>query len=133
MISGRGSSALVWIKVIQWCGKKVRVVLNVTGKDLDWSSNSAEKVFDQMGHRILVGGSIKLEFLLEFCQFKEHRFGFIGHRISEVWNGLNYVVDGIFERISWLNWCVGRLRGESEYGDRISNSKSNCWVYTGRV
>ena len=26
---------------------------------------------------------------------KEHRFGFVGHRRSEVWNSLNYVVDGI--------------------------------------
>ena len=88
MSSENGSSALVYIKAIQWCGKKSQVVLKVPGEDIDW------KLFSRMGHVRLVVGSSKLEFLPDLRQLKEHRFGFTGHRSSEVCNVLNYVIDG---------------------------------------
>ena len=69
------SSMLVCIKVNQWCGKKIRVVLKVPDEELYWISNRAEKVFYWMGQGILVGGGIKNYFLPEFFQFKEHHFG----------------------------------------------------------
>ena len=94
------SSALVWIKVIQWCGKKGSVILTVPVEELYWSSNRMEKVFSQMGHGRFVDGSTNFEFLLEFCQLKEQFFGLIGHKRSEVWNVINDVIDRIFEHLS---------------------------------
>ena len=49
-----------------------------------------------MGHISLVGGGRNLDLLPEFHQLKDHRFEFVGQRISEVWNGLNDVVGGKF-------------------------------------
>ena len=65
MSSGSGSSALVYIKVIQWCGNKVRVVRKVPGEDIDYIINRRDKVFDQIRHVRLVGGNRNLEFLTE--------------------------------------------------------------------
>ena len=76
----------------------------------------------------LLGGGSNIEFLLELLQLKEHIFGSVGHIISEVCNGLNDVIDGIFECLSWLNWCVNRLRGASVAGGSISMSMRGCWV-----
>ena len=101
--SGSVSSVLVWMKVNQWCGNKIWLVLKVLGEDIYRSSNHTDKVFSLIGYKILVGVGINLEFLSEFRQLKEHRFGFVGHKISEVWNGLNDFVDGIFERLGWLS------------------------------
>ena len=56
-----------------------------------------------MGHGSVVGGSSNIELLPDFRQLKEHCFEFIGHICSEVWNGLNDVVDGIFEHLGCLN------------------------------
>ena len=84
MSSGRGSSALLWIKVIQWCGKKLRVAPKVPDDELDRISNHAEKVFYWMGNGSLVGGIINIEFLPELRQLKEHRFRFVGHISSEI-------------------------------------------------
>ena len=50
MISGTGSSALVWIKLNQWCGDKGQVFLKVPGEELYWSSNCVENIFDRIGH-----------------------------------------------------------------------------------
>ena len=97
-------------------------------EDLDRRINSAEKVFDRVGHGILVGGSSNLEFLPEFLHLKEHCFGFIGHISIKVWNGLNTFVDGVFERISWLNWCVSRKWGWSVTGIIRRVNKSGRWV-----
>ena len=66
MSSVGGSSALVYIKVINWCGRKGHVVLNVTSEEFDWRSNFAEKVFAWMGFGGLVGGRSNLELLSEF-------------------------------------------------------------------
>ena len=71
------SSMLVCIKVNQWCGKKIRVVLKVPDEELYWISNRAEKVFYWMGHGSLLDGGRNLEFLPEFHQFKENRFGVV--------------------------------------------------------
>ena len=86
-----------------------------------------------MGYGILVGIGSNLEFLPEFHQLKEHRFGFIGHRRIELQNGFNDVVDGIFERFSWVNWCVIRHRGWSVAGNIIRKRNTGCWVYTERI
>ena len=109
--SNSSSSVLVQIKVNQWSGNKVRVLINDPGEQFDRRSNYADKVFAWMGHGILVGGGRNLEFLLEFRYFKDYRFWIVWYIISEVQNGLNDVADGIFERLSWLNWCVDRHRG----------------------
>ena len=100
------------------------------GEDIDGSINHTEKVLIRMGHGIMIGGSKNLEFLLEFHQLKEHRFGFIGHRRIELHNGFNDVVDGIFERFSWVNWCVIRYRGGGVAGERRRKIKSGCLVHT---
>ena len=84
MSRGSGSSMIVWLKVNHWCGKKIRVVLKVPVEDLDWSIKCTEKLFVWIGHGKFVGGGSKLEFLPEFRQLKEHRFGFVGHRSSDV-------------------------------------------------
>ena len=47
------------------------------GEELGHSSNHVEKLLSRMGNDSLVGRSSKLEFLPEFRQSKEHRFGFI--------------------------------------------------------
>ena len=60
-----------------------------------------------MEHGGLLFGSIILELLPEFLHLKEHCFGLIGNRRSEEGNGLNDVVDNIFEFLSWFNCCVG--------------------------
>ena len=96
MSSGSGSSAIVWIKVNQWRGKKRRMVLKVTGEEIYWDSDGTEKVFAPMGYGSLVCGVSNLEFLPEVLQLKEHRFGVAGNRSSEVWNGFNDVIDGMF-------------------------------------
>ena len=67
-MSGKiGSSALVWIKVVQWCGRKGRVVLMVSSEEFDRKINQAEKLFDWMEDGGLVGRSSNLEFLPDFC------------------------------------------------------------------
>ena len=131
--SGRGSSVLVWLKVIQWCVRKGRVVLNVPGEELDCISNCAEKVFSWVGNGGLVGGSINLKFLPDFRQLKDHYFGFIWHSIREEVNSLNDVIGNSLEFLSWLNWSVSRHMGGIFSGYFISNRKSGLWVYTGRV
>ena len=80
MSSGSGSSTRIWTKLIQWCGKKVRMVLKVTVEELGWSSNRSDNILAQMGHGGLVSGSSNLELLPDFCQLKDHCFGFIVHR-----------------------------------------------------
>ena len=70
------------------------------GKELDKSSNQEEKVFYRMGPGSLVGGSRNFEFLPEIHQLKDHLFGFVGHRSSEIWNGITDVFDEIFECFS---------------------------------
>ena len=60
------------------------MVMKVPGKEIDQISNCAEKVFDCMGHENLVDGVSNLEFLPESHQLKEHCFGLVGHRISDV-------------------------------------------------
>ena len=45
-----------------------------------------------------------------------------------MWNGLNDVVDGLFERLSWFNWCVNRHRGGSVVGGSIRIMISGSWV-----
>ena len=81
-----------------------------------------------MGHISLVGGVSNLELLPEFLQLKEHCFGFVGKRRSELWNGHNDVVDRIFECLSCFNWCVNRHMGGSVAGDSRRVSKSVHWV-----
>ena len=103
MVSNNISIALVWIKVIQWCGNKRRVVLKVPGEELDWRSELMEKLLAWMGHGSLLGGGRKIEFPPELCQLKEHRFRFEVHRSNEVCNILNDAVGDIFEYLSWFN------------------------------
>ena len=66
------------------------------GKDLDWSSNCVDKVFDRTGHGGLVCGSRNLELLPKFLHIEDHCFGLIGHRCSEEGNGLNDIADDSF-------------------------------------
>ena len=128
MSSVSSSSALVWIKVIQWCGKKEQVVLTLPGKELDWSSNNSQKVFTCMGQGSLVCKTSNLEFPLEFRQLKDQCFGFLGHRSSEVWNGINNAADVIFERLGWFNWCGNRHIGGSVSRDSRRIRNSGFWV-----
>ena len=86
------------------------MILKVPHEKLDSISNQAEKLFDWMGHGILVGGGSNNDLLTEFRQLKEHPFGFAGHRKIEIWNGLNDAVGSIFERLSWFNWFVNKHR-----------------------
>ena len=81
-----------------------------------------------MVHVSKVGEGSKSELLLEFRQLKEHRFGSVGQRSSEVCNGLNDVVDGIFECLSCFNRCVNRHRGGSVAGDNRRVRNSGRWV-----
>ena len=110
MGSNSGIIALICLKAIQCCGGKVRVVLKVPDEELGWISNCAEKTFTRIWHGILVGGSGNLYFLSDFCELKEHCFRFIGYIISKVCNGINDVVDCIYEHISWFIFCVNRHR-----------------------
>ena len=66
MSSGSGGSALFCFKAIEWCGKKVWLILKVPGEELGQSSNRVEKVFYWTVNGSLVGGSINLRFLAEF-------------------------------------------------------------------
>ena len=104
------------------------MVLKVPGEELDWSSNCVDILFDIMGHRSLVDVSSNRELLMEFCQLKENLFGSIGHRRSEVWNGLNDVFDGIFESLSCPNWCFSMHRGGSVDGYIIRKRNSGGWL-----
>ena len=76
------------------------MVLTLPGKKFDCSSACVEKEFAWMGHSILVGGGSNLEFLLESRYFKDYLLGVLGYRKSEVCDGLNDVVDGIFKSLS---------------------------------
>ena len=66
VFSSRGSSELISIKVNQWSGNKIWVVLKVPGEELDQTINHAEKVFDCMGNGSLVGRYSNIYFLSEF-------------------------------------------------------------------
>ena len=127
------SSAIVWIKANQWCGKKMILDLKVSGEDFDWSSNRVQKAFDRMGHGRLVGGGSNLEFLPEFCQLKEHCFEFVGYISRDIKNVLNDFIDRIFECLNWFNWCVIRHRGGSVGGNSIRMRDSGRWVQPGRI
>ena len=77
MSRGSGIRVLVWIKVIQWCGKKLWVVLKLPGEERYWTINRPYKLFVHTGNGGLIGESSNLELLPEFRQIKEHNFGFV--------------------------------------------------------
>ena len=79
------------------------MVLKATDEELQRSSNFWQRVFARMGRGGLVVGISILEFLPEFLQLEYQYLRFIGNRSSEEGNGLNDVVDGIFELFSWVN------------------------------
>ena len=102
-------------------------------EDLDRRINSAEKVFDRVGHGILVGGSSNLEFLPDFLHLEEHCFVFIGNSISEKVNGLNDVAGDRFRLFSCVNQCVVSHMGCNVVGDSRKERNSGRWAWTGRV
>ena len=81
---------------------------------------------------MVVSSSI-LEFLPDFLHMEDHRFGFIGHRISKEGNGLNDVIDDSFELLSGVNQSVGGNRGWSVDGDSRRYRNSGSWDCTVRV
>ena len=95
---------------IQCFGRMGLLDLKVPVLELDQSSNRAYKEFSWMGHdRLAVGNSI-LQFLPEFLWMEEHCLSFIGNRIREEGDGINYALGGNIKLFSWVNCCVGRQR-----------------------